>query len=222
MNRLLHGSKEFVSETFETKISLVCSACICRQLPPQLRLPNQPLDSAGKSNGIAGLDTFRTQPIVDVHLWYDRDVTTADFAAILDSPVQWVFAKGPGYLCCSLSAAEDLVGRPERELVELCNAELMACVPELHGATLLRGAATRDPEATFVPALGLQRPSQRTLLSNLFIAGAWTDTGWPATMESAVRSGRAAAAALMATHESGGTQLQSGASLAAAEMAHAV
>jgi len=207
-----------VALRLESGARAACDACIVAVPPRRLAA----ILGTPEAYGIAGLDAFRTQPIVDVHLWYDRDVTTADFAAILDSPVQWVFTKGPGYLCCSLSAAEDLVGRPERELVELCNAELMACVPELHGATLLRGAATRDPEATFVPALGLQRPSQRTLLSNLFIAGAWTDTGWPATMESAVRSGRAAAAALMAAHESGGTRLQGGASVAAAEMAHAV
>jgi len=62
----------------------------------------------------------------------------------------------------------------------------------------LRGAATRDPEATFLPAPGLQRPGAVTGIANLAIAGAWTDTGWPATMESAVRSGRAAAAHLRA------------------------
>ncbi|HEX5501702.1 MAG TPA: hydroxysqualene dehydroxylase HpnE, partial [Thermomicrobiales bacterium] len=143
--------------------------------------------------GLAGVEDFRAEPIVDVHLWYDRDGFGFDFAALLDSPVQWVFRKAPGYLCGSLSAAGALVGRPEGELVALCDGELRAALPALAGARLVRGAATRDPEATFVPTPGLRRPGPATAYPNLAVAGAWTATGWPATMESAVRSGRAAA-----------------------------
>ena len=132
-------------------------------------------------------------PIVDVHLWYDRPVLGCDFAALLDSPVQWVFEKSPGYVCCSLSAAEAQVGRPETELVELGRNALAAVLPAAARAQLLRGAATRDPDATFIPAPGMRRPGPATAFSNLVIAGAWTDTGWPATIESAVLSGRTAA-----------------------------
>jgi squalene-associated FAD-dependent desaturase len=146
--------------------------------------------------GIDGLAEFRTRAIVDVHLWFDGGSGPSGFAALIGSPVQWVFQKQPGYLCCSLSAAETLVTAPEAELVELCRAELVAVWPPLAPARLLRGAATRDPEATFVPSPGLHRPGPLTSRSNLVIAGAWTATGWPATMESAVRSGRAAAAGL--------------------------
>ena len=161
------------------------------------------------------LGEFSTQPIVDVHLWYDRRFPRLDFAALLESPVQWVFAKGPGYLCCSLSAASEQVQRPERELVELCHRELAAAIPAVRRATLIRGAATRDPEATFVPAPGLRRPGAATNVANLVIAGAWTDTGWPATMESAVRSGRTAATQLAAA-------LAAPATAARPELAHAV
>ena len=143
--------------------------------------------------GLGGLEEFRSQPIVDVHLWYDRADFGFGFAALVDSPVQWVFQKAPGYLCCSLSAAGALVSRPEAELVELCHGELSAVLPSVASARLLRAVATRDPEATFVPAPGLRRPGPATGYPNLAVAGAWTDTGWPATMESAVRSGRAAA-----------------------------
>jgi hydroxysqualene dehydroxylase len=107
-----------------------------------------------------------------------------------------VFEKSPGYVCCSLSAADDLIQRPERELVELGRTELAAVLPQAARARLLRGAATRDPDATFIPAPGVRRPGPTTVLSNLVIAGAWTDTGWPATIESAVRSGRTAALTL--------------------------
>ena len=62
--------------------------------------------------GVRGLDRFGTQPIVDVHLWYDRSVGGLDFAAMIGSPVQWIFVKGPGYLCCSLSSAGDLISVP--------------------------------------------------------------------------------------------------------------
>jgi squalene-associated FAD-dependent desaturase len=149
-----------------------------------------------KSYGVDGLDRFQSRAIVDVHLWFDTPDAGLTFAAIVGSPVQWVFEKQPGYLCCSLSAADALVGRPESELVELCRAEIAAVWPRLGAARMVRGAVTRDPEATFVPAPGLRRPGAATSRSNLAVAGAWTATGWPATMESAVRSGRAAAAVL--------------------------
>jgi squalene-associated FAD-dependent desaturase len=150
--------------------------------------------------GLHGLAAFRTEPIVDVHLWYDtggrRLLGDAGFAALLSSPVQWVFEKSPGYLCCSMSSAREHVSLPEARLVELCSAELCAVLPALRTLSLRRGAATRDSDATFVPSPGLVRPGPRTAYANVAIAGAWTDTGWPATMESAVRSGRAAARAL--------------------------
>jgi squalene-associated FAD-dependent desaturase len=169
-----------------------CDACVIAVPPKRL---NAMLDDA-PALGVAGLDAFEAMPIVDVHLWYDRPVLGCDFAALLDSPVQWVFEKSPGYVCCSLSAADDLVQRSERELVELGRRELAAVLPQAARARLLRGAATRDPDATFIPAPGVRRPGPTTVLSNLVIAGAWTDTGWPATIESAVRSGRTAALTL--------------------------
>lgn len=169
-----------------------CDACVLAVPPKRL---NAILDDA-PALGVNGLDSFEAMPIVDVHLWYDRPVLGCDFAALLDSPVQWVFEKSPGYVCCSLSAADTLVQRPERELVELGRTELAAVLPQAGRAQLLRGAATRDPEATFIPAPDVRRPGPSTALSNLVIAGAWTDTGWPATIESAVRSGRTAALTL--------------------------
>ncbi|HEU5424175.1 MAG TPA: FAD-dependent oxidoreductase, partial [Nitrolancea sp.] len=148
--------------------------------------------------GLEGLDRFQSAPIVDVHLWYDAGHLGFGFAALVDSPVQWVFEKAPGYLCCSLSAAEEHVLRPEAELIELCHRELAALLPALASRRPLRGAATREREATFIPAPGLRRPGPRTACPQVVIAGSWTDTGWPATMESAVRSGRAAAKTLAA------------------------
>jgi squalene-associated FAD-dependent desaturase len=194
-----------------------CDACVVAVPPGRLRTM---LDDA-PALGIHGLDAFEAMPIVDVHLWYDRPVLGCDFAAVLDSPVQWVFEKSPGYVCCSMSAAADHVGRPERELVELCRAELAAVLPQAGRARLLRGAATRDPEATFIPTPGVRRPGPSTALSNLVIAGAWTDTGWPATIESAVRSGRTAALTLFSNAAGWASPQPSGAG-DRIEVAHAV
>jgi squalene-associated FAD-dependent desaturase len=143
--------------------------------------------------GVHGLEGLRPQPIVDVHLWYDDPGLELGFAALLGSPVQWVFEKEPGHLCCSLSAAAELVGRPQEELEELCHRELSRVLEPLRALRPRRTLATRDPQATYVAPPGAARPGPRTAVPNLTIAGAWTDTGWPATMESAVRSGRTAA-----------------------------
>lgn len=169
-----------------------CDACVLA-VPPRRAAT---IMQASALPPFEGFDAFVAEPIIDVHLWYDRSIRGFDFAAILDSPVQWVFRKGPSYLCCSLSAAGALVTKPQSELVHLCDTELRAVIPQLRRAKLARSACTRDPEATFVPTPGLRRPGARTLVRDLVLAGAWTDTGWPATMESAVRSGRAAAGAL--------------------------
>ena len=195
-----------------------CDACVLAVPPRRL---STILDDA-PALGIEGLDAFEPMPIVDVHLWYDRPVLGCDFAALLNSPVQWVFEKSPGYVCCSMSAADDLVQRPERELVELGRSELAAVLPEAARAKLLRGAATRDPDATFIPSPGVRRPGPATALPNLVIAGAWTDTGWPATIKSAVRSGRTAALTLFSN--AAGWQNAQGSSGADApmEVAHAV
>jgi len=146
--------------------------------------------------GVHGLDRFQTAPIVDVHLWYDRPLGL-DFAAVLDSPAQWVFEKAPGYLCCSMSAADKYVSWKSEDLVDLCREELARVLPALRTAGFRHGAATRDRDATFIPLPGLPRPGPRTAVQGLVLAGSWTDTGWPATMESAVRSGRAAARSLI-------------------------
>jgi squalene-associated FAD-dependent desaturase len=188
-----------------------CDACVLAVPPRRLAAILEDAPACG----VRGLDAFEAMPIVDVHLWYDRPVLGCDFAALLDSPVQWVFEKSPGYVCCSLSAAETLVTRPESELVELARSALASVLPAAGRARLVRGAATRDPDATFIPAPGVRRPGPSTKFSNLVIAGAWTDTGWPATIESAVRSGRTAANMLFRNAATWKTQ-------ALLEAAHAV
>ncbi|GAA4556075.1 hydroxysqualene dehydroxylase HpnE [Pseudonocardia xishanensis] len=150
-------------------------------------------------------------PIVNVHVVYDRTVLREPFAAGVDSPVQWVFDRtapsgaaavyGPRaqYLAISLSAADDLVGVPAQRLLDRFLPALADLLPAARGAGVLDAFVTREPHATFrgAPGQAALRPGPRTALPGLYLAGAWTDTGWPATMEGAVRSGDSAAEAVL-------------------------
>jgi squalene-associated FAD-dependent desaturase len=173
---------------------IAVDAVVAAVPPPQLAR----LLGRAEDYGLPPLDGYEPRPIVDVHLWHDRGRLGFDLAALLDSPVQWVFEKAPGYLCCSLSAADAAIHEPTTDAVRLCWSEVTAGVPALRGARLEDGRATRAPEATFLPRPGAQKAGHRTRFPNVVIAGSWTDTGWPDTLESAVRSGLAAARHLLA------------------------
>src|SRR5205085_1895671 len=135
---------------------------------------------------------------------YDRPVTELPFAAAVDSPVQWVFDRtrisglrrpGHQYLAISLSAAEEYVDVPAAKLRERFVPALAELFPAAREARVAEFFVTRERRATFrqAPGSGALRPKAGTQIPGLVLAGAWTDTGWPDTMESAVRSGLAAA-----------------------------
>jgi squalene-associated FAD-dependent desaturase len=150
--------------------------------------------------GVENLDTYAAYPILDVHLWHDAGSIGFDFAAALDSPLQWIFEKAPGYLSCSFSAANDYMAMPTAELEAFAWREVQAFVPQLRDAKLIRSAVTRNPEATWLPNVGNARTQIETKDPRVVIAGGWTDTGWPDTMESAVRSGFEAARIIDSRH----------------------
>ncbi|HET6635482.1 MAG TPA: hydroxysqualene dehydroxylase HpnE [Streptomyces sp.] len=144
-----------------------------------------------------------TSPILNVHVVYDRPVLRAPFFATLGSEIQWVFDRtaqsgltgGGQYLTLSQSAARDVIDEPVAALRERFLPELARLIPPARAADVRDFFVTRERSATFAPApgVGRLRPGARTGLPGLYLAGAWTDTGWPATMESAVRSGITAA-----------------------------
>ena len=144
-------------------------------------------------------------PIVNVHVWYDQPVMDGLFTAVVDSPAQWVFNRtamadlpGPGqHLAVSISGARDEVGRPKAKLIEEITIELAHLFPRAGEAQIERAACVKEPDATFAAAPGqaARRPATRTAVDGVVLAGAWTDTGWPATMEGAVRSGLVSARA---------------------------
>ncbi|MFJ9737372.1 hydroxysqualene dehydroxylase HpnE [Streptomyces sp. NPDC101166] len=145
-------------------------------------------------------------PILNVHVVYDREVLAAPFLAALGTPVQWVFDRTDAsglrqgqYLALSQSAAQDEIDEPVAALRERYLPELERLLPRARGARVNDFFVTRERTATFAPApgVGRLRPGARTKASGLYLAGAWTATGWPATMESAVRSGVGAADAAL-------------------------
>ena len=170
------------------------------KLIPPGALPAETVD------GWAGLGAA---PIVNVHVIYDRKVMDVPFAAGVDSPVQWVFdrtrisgmhARGADgqYLAISLSAADEYALTPVAELREKFVPALAELFPAAKDATVTEFFVTREKRATFrqVPGTAKLRPKAATGLPGLVLAGSWTDTGWPDTMEGAVRSGLNAVIAL--------------------------
>ncbi len=163
-------------------------------------------------HGWAGLGA---SPIVNVHVIYDRPVMDLPFAAAIDSPVQWVFDRtrisgisasnhgrpGHQYLAISLSAADQYVDVPAARLREQFVPALAELFPAARDARVAEFFVTRERQATFrqAPGTGALRPKAATSRPGLVLAGAWTDTGWPDTMEGAVRSGLAAAVELRRT-----------------------
>jgi squalene-associated FAD-dependent desaturase len=159
---------------------------------------------------VAGWAGLGASPIVNVHVIYDRPVMDLPFVAAIDSPVQWVFDRtkisgmdrqGQQYLAISLSAADQFADTPVAELQEQFLPALAELFPAARDARVTEFFVTRERRATFrqTPGSGALRPKTATARPGLVLAGAWTDTGWPDTMEGAVRSGLAAAAELRRT-----------------------
>jgi phytoene dehydrogenase-like protein len=180
-------------------------------LPKEMFDPSAPLE---------GLRHIRTSPITGVHLWFDRKVMKEPFLTLLDHTTQWVFnksalyadrshkgeqgdpatAEGGGnstgqYLQLVTSASYDLVPRSRQEIIDLCRRELADVLPATRDAKLVKSTVIKEIHATFSPEPGIDRwrPGQNIGVENLHLAGDWTRTGWPSTMEGAVRSGYLAA-----------------------------
>jgi squalene-associated FAD-dependent desaturase len=174
---------------------------------------------------LANLERIKTSPITGVHLWFDRKVMTEPFLTLLDHTTQWIFNKsllsneyetnGAGsrpmdraipesadgqYLQLVISASYGLVPLSRQQIIELCLRELADVLPETRTARLLRGTVIKEVNAAFSPEPNVDdwRPGPSDSgVRNLFLAGDWTRTGWPATMEGAVRSGYLAAESLL-------------------------
>jgi len=157
-----------------------------------------------RAAGIAphiGLDFtgWEHSPITGIHLWFDRAVTALPHATLLDRTMQWMFNKREGrHIQLVVSASRGLTEMGKNEVVELALRELAEFLPEVGRARLERSHVVKEMRATFsaMPGLEARRPAAETRDERLFLAGDWTRSGWPATMEGAVRSGYLAAEAV--------------------------
>ncbi len=154
---------------------------------------------------------FVHAPITTVHLWFDRVVTELDHAALLDTRIQWMFNKtlirrvpesvtrGGQYLELTVSGSFAELRRVREQILDDAMAELERFFPRVREATVVKSGVLKEARATFsvIPGLDAYRPAADALGGGLYLAGDWTRTGWPSTMEGAVRSGRLAAEAVM-------------------------
>ncbi len=186
-------------------------ACIAA-VPHDELLELLPEELRANNSTFANLKQLQTSPITGVHLWYDRRVLDKPFLTLLDHTVQWIFNKsllygsGDGsakdtgqYLQLVISASYELIPKTRQEIVDLCIRELHEVLPAARNAQLRKANVVKEVHATFSPRPGSDawRPPQRTEIGGFFLAGDWTRTGWPSTMEGAVRSGYLAAEAVL-------------------------
>jgi squalene-associated FAD-dependent desaturase len=162
------------------------------------------------------LSRFETSPITGIHLWFDRQITDLDHAVLLDRTIQWMFHKSRllvaagankgsngnrkgtennSYVELVVSSSKTLVEKSRQEIIDLALSELREFFPEARAANLVKSTVIKEVHATYSPRPGIEshRPSPETVWPRIFLAGDWTATGWPATMEGAVRSGYSAA-----------------------------
>jgi squalene-associated FAD-dependent desaturase len=186
------------------------SADACIAAVPHNVLPGlMPKEMSEPGGMLEALPQIHTSPITGVHLWFDRPVMREPFLTLLDHTTQWVFNKtflygepagGTQYLQLVISASYDLVPKSRQEIIDLFRSELGEILPASREAQLEKATVVKEISATFSPRPGVDqwRPSQKTAVRNFYLAGDWTRTGWPSTMEGAVRSGYLAAEAVLA------------------------
>jgi squalene-associated FAD-dependent desaturase len=154
--------------------------------------------------GLRGLRSLEVSPITSVHFWFDRQIIQTPHVVLVDCLGQWVFNRGEvapdeHYLQVVISASKSLKGLGREEIQRRVLAELRQLFPVARVATVVRSRVVTEHAATFsaVPGVDRWRPTQDTPLGNFVLAGDWTATGWPATMEGAVRSGYLAAEVIL-------------------------
>jgi len=175
---------------------------------PPVQLARLLPEGAGADPFFAHLGEITSSPIICVHAWFDREITGAAFVGFVGTTTQWLFNKrrifaengerANGYLSFVISGARKLVDASNEELLDLVTGDLNAMIPGSRDARLLQALVLKEKQATMAPSPECDRlrPSLATPIANLFLAGDWIQTGLPATIESAVTSGHAAAAAI--------------------------
>ena len=181
-------------EAFDFAILAVPFDALSRMLP----------DTTAAEPLRTNLNLFASSPITGIHLWFDRKITDLDHAVLLDRTIQWMFHKSKllgrrdedgSYVELVVSSSKSLVEKTRSEIVDLALSELREFFPDARAANLVKSTVIKEVHATYSPTPGIEalRPRPETVWPRVFLAGDWTATGWPATMEGAVRSGYLAA-----------------------------
>ena len=199
---------KFAGVVLEDGSEISADACVAA-VPHNVLIGLLPKQMGEPGGMLEGLQHIRTSPITGVHFWFDREVMTEPFLTLLDHITQWVFNKtflygepagGTQYLQLVISASYDLVPKSRQEIIDLFRSELAEILPASRDAQLEKATVVKEISATFSPRPGVDkwRLPQKSSVANLYLAGDWTRTGWPSTMEGAVRSGYLAAEAVLA------------------------
>jgi len=160
-----------------------------------------PSDRLARLPGLApllGIDftAFQPVPITGIHLWFDRKVTELPHGTLLDRTIHWFYSKDGGRrLELVVSASRTLIPMSRGEIIDMAMGELAEFLPAVREAKLVKSHVVKEVRATFSarPFLELLRPEAATAIPNFTLAGDWTRSGWPSTMEGAARSGHKAA-----------------------------
>ncbi|MFH1051397.1 MAG: hydroxysqualene dehydroxylase HpnE [bacterium] len=162
-------------------------------------------------SNVIKLQEFQYSPIISIYLWYDREFIKSKITAVIDSNIQWIFNKRriyhdidynkdmPGHYAVTISGADDLINLPKDLILQTCLDEIGRIFPESKKSELKHSVVIKEKNATVLlnPDSLKYRKSGNSNYKNLFFAGDWTDTGLPATIESACLSGIKAAQKIM-------------------------
>ncbi|HZQ95491.1 MAG TPA: hydroxysqualene dehydroxylase HpnE [Candidatus Sulfotelmatobacter sp.] len=197
------GDQESADRQFDYMVIALPFDALDRVLP----------DAAESSPIREKISHFENSPITGIHLWFDRQISDLDHAVLLDRTIQWMFHKSRlqpirqqssngnpagSYIELVVSSSKSLIDKSRAEIVDLALAEVREFFPAARSATLVKSTVIKEVNATYSPRPGIDahRPTPATGWPRVFLAGDWTATGWPATMEGAVRSGYLAAESL--------------------------
>ncbi|MGC1462137.1 MAG: hydroxysqualene dehydroxylase HpnE [Terracidiphilus sp.] len=191
-------SGPLVSDFLVLALPFEATAKMIPQMPP----------AEGADALLAKIEQHEHWPICSVHLWFDREITELDHAVMLDREIHWMYnqsrlqtGRGGHYIELVVSATRAFAGLPREEAIRQALSELAEFFPRVKEAKLEKAALVKEVRATFgvPPGIDAARPTAASPWPNCFLAGDWTATGWPSTMESAARSGHLAAEAVCLT-----------------------
>ena len=215
----LHGGEVLLRapvESFQPEPDAVCLGVAGREVRADFAVLAVPFDALARLLPETSeaqplreqLGRFETSPITGIHLWFDRQITELEHAVLLDRTLQWMFHKSKlvpraaanqgSYVELVVSSSKALVEKPKNEIEEMALRELREFFPGAREAKLVKSTVIKEVHATYsaLPRSDDYRPGAATAWPRAFLAGDWTASGWPATMEGAVRSGYRAAEAL--------------------------